>query len=71
MKLEDLEIEEDSGISSEEKSPVESVEKITAKKIDEKIDETIQAISDKCEKAAKRTSTEIEVRSSRFFLIKW
>lgn len=47
VKLEDLEIEEDSGIASEEKSPVESVEKI-------------QAISDECEKAVKRTSTEIE-----------
>merc|ERR1712037_553496 len=48
VKLEDLEIEEDSGIASEEKST------------DEKIDEKIQAISDECEKAVKRTSTEIE-----------
>merc|ERR1712176_1716592 len=47
VKLEDLETEEDSGIASEEKSPVESIEKI-------------QAISDECEKAVKRTSTEIE-----------
>merc|ERR1712176_160063 len=57
VKLEDLEIEEDSGIASEEKSPVESIEKI-------------QAISDECEKAVKRTSTEIEVRLYQFFFDK-
>ena len=49
-KLDDLENdEEDSGNVSEEKSAEESLEKI-------------QAISDECEKAVKRTSTEIEVR---------
>jgi len=49
VKLDDLENEEeDSGNVSEEKSAEESLEKI-------------QAISDECEKAVKRTSTEIEV----------
>lgn len=48
VKLDDLENEEeDSGNVSEEKSAEESLEKI-------------QAISDECEKAVKRTSTEIE-----------
>jgi len=48
VKLDDLENEEaDSGNVSEEKSAEESFEKI-------------QAISDECEKAVKRTSTEIE-----------
>lgn len=48
IKLDDLENEEeDSGNISEEKSAEESLEKI-------------QAISDECEKAVKRTSTEIE-----------
>ena len=54
VKLDDLENEEeDSGNVSEEKSAEESLEKI-------------QAISDECEKAVKRTSTEIEVSFQSF-----